>query len=117
MLSRNSEICYKSTLYGFKDEKTVIVKYKSVDMQTHKCLKVTPVSLLFKKQKSWFGVKQKSWFGVSPDSFLPCMCCGNKVLEVKCQYCAQTKGFEVASSSALLKAVRVICDCLCQNHP
>ena len=60
-------------------------------MQTHKSLKVTSAGLILKNQKSCFGA--------SPDSLLQCMCCGNGVLEVKCPYCAQTKGFEEVAES------------------
>ena len=81
----------KSTSYGCKHEKIAIDKYKSVAMQTHKRLKVTSAGLILKNQKSYFGA--------SPDSLLQCMCCGNGVLEVKCPYRAQTKGFEEVAES------------------
>ena len=36
----------------------------------------------------------ESMFGASPDSYVECGCCGLGVLEAKCPYCAQDKGFE-----------------------
>ena len=65
----------------------MIDKYKSVAMQKHKGLKITPVSLILKNKKPALG-------HLHIHSCNVCMCCSNGVLEVKCPYCAQMKGLE-----------------------
>ena len=76
----------RATLYGCKHEDEAVDKYRLVAVQKHKNLKITPADLVLKCQKACFGA--------SPDSYVECDCCGLGVLEAKCPYCAQDKGFE-----------------------